>query len=226
MVRLAVTVMMEQGSVVVRPEDEDAPTVNGLGAAARAFVASAREVRGEETIVQVLLVADDGVVGDLLAMRQEIPQHLMSAPGDSLVGAWRAGRIASLPLDAGGTTLLVQMAPERDDLRAQIVDAARGAAAVVVWSHDGSAPSRLDWLMDAVERTETTAWGVVVVPDRSGTFRAALTTNGLHHWSVAQLRPTDLATFLRAVRAAAPTNSAAIPAEPRVEADEAGLPAA
>lgn len=226
MVRLAVAVMMEQGTVVARPDDEDdGSSVNGLGAAARAFVTSAREVRGDETMVQVLLVADDGVVGDLLAMRQEIPQHLMSAPGDSLMGAWRAGRIASLPLDAGGTTLLLQMAPERDDLRTQITDAARGAAAVVVWSHDGSAPSRLDWLLEAVETTQTTAWGVVVVPDRTGTFRAALTTNGLEHWSIAQLRPTDLATFLRAVRAAAPATPDDTPVEPRVEADEAGLPA-
>jgi len=225
MVRLAVTMMLEQSSVVVRPEDEDATPVNGLGAAARAFVASAQEVRGDETIVQVLLVADDGVVGDLLAMRQEIPQHVMSAPGDSLVGAWRAGRIATLPLEAGGTTLLVQMAPERDDLRSQIVDAARGAAAVVVWSHDGSAPSRLGWLLEVVEETRTPAWGVVVVPDRGGTFRAALTTNGLPHWSIAQLRPTDLATFLRAVRAAAPTTQTTVPAEPRLDADEASLPA-
>jgi hypothetical protein len=151
----------------------------------------------------MLLVADEGVVGDLLSMRQEIPQRLMSAPGDSLMGAWRAGRIASLPLDAGDATLVVQMAPERSNLPQQLEHALDRHAAVVIWSGDGSAPSRLGWLLDEVEKAPRPSWGLVVVPDRNATFRAALATSGLERWSVVQLRPTDLGTFLRAVRAAA-----------------------
>ncbi len=195
MVRLAVALLVEQG-VATTHRAVAAPTDDDLLAAVRAVVAAVRTEAPDVPAVHLLLLADDAVLGGLLELRQRVPRHLLRSPGDSLAAAWRSGRVASLPLGEGPDTVILHLASAADSEPScgSNLDAYHG---VVLWSTDGTAPSRLPSVVDTVEAGR--AHGLVVVPDRAAAFRAVAALDGRRRWTSAELRPETFAPVLQAM---------------------------
>lgn len=195
--RLAVAVMVESGELRTAPVTVVGEHQADLAGAIRAVTRVARTLRPREPLAQVLVVADEGVLGELLELRAAIPPALLVAPGESLAGAWRAGRVATLPLGVEGDTVVVHLAPAAPArTRRQLEGALAAYAGAVVWVSDEATLDQTRWLVAAIGTDRGPARGVLVTADRRAAFRAARELDSAVGWRLSMTRPATLADLL------------------------------
>ncbi len=201
-VRLAVAVLVESGSLRTAAVSDDAIHHEDLVSAIRAVGRAARELRPEAPLAQLLVVADEGVLGQLLELRAAVPAALMPAPGESLAGAWRAGRVATLPLSAEGQTVVLHLAPAaRARTRRQLEEVLSGYAGAILWLSDEETFEQVRWLVAAVGSPRGPARGVLVTSDRRTAFRAARELDDAVGWRLSMSRPAGLGDLLGLIAA-------------------------
>lgn len=195
--RLAVAVLVESGDLRTTAVAEPVSRQEDLAGTIRALARTAHALRPREPLAQVLVVADEGVLGELLELRAAVPAALLAAPGESLAGAWRAGRVATLPLGAQGDTVVVHLAPAAAArTHRQLDEVLAGYAGVIVWTSDEATFDQVRWLVAAVGSERGPARGVLVTADRRSAFRAARELDGAVGWRLSMTRPTSLAELL------------------------------
>jgi len=213
MVRLAVSLLAEHGALRIsraipgkaletEAAEGDPGTVIERRAGEVMRAAVARGYRQE--LVHVLVVVEPSVHGALLEMRQGIPASALAAPGDSLIVAWHAGRVAALPISAGVGQLVVHLVSvdaERalDGLRGRLAS----YSAVAIWAEDAGEVPRTQWIVEEIETGAGQWWGLYIASERDVAAYVAALLDGSVRWRMHRQAASSMAELLTLLAAAA-----------------------
>ncbi len=131
----------------------------------------------------VLIFLDPSMYAAFLEIRQAVPVENLAASGESMVAAWRGGRVATLALRSGTGGLVLHVVSLQTpaavkQVRARMAD----YPAVLVWVGDPERLEELGWVFEWIEDAPTPQWGVLASTETAVIDRAGALLSSKNRW--------------------------------------------